>query len=331
MVFIWLVPLIFFSVVLIWKGSDWITDSLIPVAQKLGTSYVAVTTLLVSFMLSVPELFIAIYSYLMGHYTIGIGVLLGSVLINIGLTVGLSATLKPLHVDKSVVVRDGIFLVIIAIIIMVFGSDLSYSRSEGIVLVLLFIPYMLNVWYFETSKSHEHKKKKVEKLKEKLNLIGQFSFLEFKPSLFTFLVGSGILLAGSYLFAFALVELGELLPISGILVGLIFGAIGTGAPNIGAAISGTLKGYKDAAITETFGSNIFTLLVTLGIIIIINPFTIDIKIFYFDLTWMIMIHLLFVLFILKGYKYREESITRYEGLFLVVFYLLIIIANAMWI
>jgi cation:H+ antiporter len=319
--------LLVLAILLIWKGSDWVTDSLVPVANKLGTSYIAITTLLVSFILSIPELFTAIYSGFSGHINIGLGVIIGSVMINVGLTTGLSASLKGLRIDKSVVIRDGIFLIIVAAVVLVFGSDLTYSRREGIVLLLLFIPYALNVWSFEKWRPQKSKKDKLIKVEESLSVIGHNSFLKFKPSVLTFFLGAVILIGGSVLFSFSLVNLSEVLPLPEIIIGLIFGAIGTGMPNITAAIQGTRKGYTDAAITETFGSNIFTLLITLGIIIVLNPFNIPGKLFYFDLTWMIVIHMLMISFIFKGYHYREESLTRYEGVALVLLYLAIIIIN----
>jgi cation:H+ antiporter len=256
-----------------------------------------------------------------------LGVIIGSVMINIGLTTGLSASFRPLRVEKSVAIRDGVFLVIATAIVLLFGMDLSYTRSEGLVLMLLFIPYALNVWSFEKWRPHKEQKEKVENIKKSLSVIGHLSFLKFKPSLLTFFLGAAILVSGSFLFSFSLINLSGLLPIPEILVGLIFGAIGTGIPNITAAIQGTRKGYKDAAITETFGSNIFTLLITLGIIVVLQPFTIIGKLFYFDLTWMIILHLLMMAFIFKGYHYREESLTRYEGIALVLLFLIIIIIN----
>lgn len=315
------------AVLLIWKGSDWITDSLVPVAHKLGTSYIAVTTLLVSFILSIPELFTTLYSGFSGHLNIGLGVIIGSVMINIGLTTGLSASIKPLTIEKSVAVRDGILLVVAAAIVLMFGSDLSYSRTEGVVLLLLFIPYALNVWSFEKWRPQKEKKEKVENIKKSLSVIGHLNFLKFKPSVLTFFLGGGILVAGSFLFSFSLVNLSGALPLPEMLIGLVFGAIGTGIPNITAAIQGTRKGYKDAAITETFGSNMFTLLITLGVIVVLKPFSIIGKLFYYDLTWMIVLHLLFIAFIFKGYRYREESLTRYEGVALVLFYLVIVVVN----
>src|SRR3989344_4719398 len=109
--------LLLVALFLIWKGSDWLTDSLVPVADKLGTSYIAITTILVSFMLSLPEIFTSIYSYFLGHLEIGLGVIIGSVMMNIGLGTGLSAILKPLAVDASVVIRDGVFMVVVAAIV----------------------------------------------------------------------------------------------------------------------------------------------------------------------------------------------------------------------
>tara|TARA_Y100000310_G_scaffold242934_2_gene247247 strand:- start:7288 stop:8274 length:987 start_codon:yes stop_codon:yes gene_type:complete len=310
------------AVFLIWKSSDWMTDSLIPVAKRLGTSYVAITTLLVSLILSLPEIFTSIYALLLGHIEIGIGVIIGSVMVNVGLIAGMSAILRPLKVDKSVIVRDGVFMLIVAIIVGLFGSDLQYSRSEGVVLLLLFIPYALNVWFFEKwrppRKHHVH-------LQRTLKLIGHWKRFKIKPSLFTFILGAVVLVGGSYLFSYSLVEVNNALMIPEILVGLVIGAIGTGMPNIAAALQGTLKGYKDAALNETFGSNIFTLLITLGLIVVISPFTIAGKVFYFDLTWMIVINLLFLGFIVKGYFLDDDSLTRPEGVILLLFYLALLI------
>ena len=167
MIFVFLLLIV--AILLIWKGSDWVTDSLIPVAKKLGTGYIAVTTLLVSLILSLPEIFAAVYSYLLGHLDIGLGVIIGSVMMNVGLITGLSAIIKPLTVEKSVVIRDGVFLVVAAIIVMLFGSDLYYSRSEGWVLLLLFIPYALNVWFFEKWRPAKSQKQKVQRVKNNNN------------------------------------------------------------------------------------------------------------------------------------------------------------------
>ncbi|MBU0470267.1 MAG: sodium:calcium antiporter [Nanoarchaeota archaeon] len=324
MLLILIITLMIFSVLILWKSSGWMTDSLIPVSKKLGTSYIAVTTIIVSLILSLPEIFSSVYAYFLGYLDIGLGVIIGSVMANIGLILGLSAMIKPLTVERAVVIRDGIFMIAAAGIVLLFGSDLHYSRSEGLVLFLLFIPHVINVWAFEKGRSTKSQKKKVKRVQKGLSLINMPK-LKLKPSFLTFSIGAITLIGGSYLFSYSLVELGKTVPLPGILIGLIFGGIGTAMPNIAAALQGTLKGYKDAALTETFGSNIFTLLITLGILIMLSPFSIKGSVFYFDLTWMIIMNLLLVAFIFKGYHYREESLTRFEGLVLLLFYVVLLI------
>jgi len=319
------IGMLIMSTFFIWKGSDWITESIAPLAKKLGTSYIAITTLVVSFMLSMPELFSTVYSHLLGVPTLGIGVIIGSVILNLGLTVGVSAAIRPLVVEEDIVIRDGIYLIVVAMIILVFGMDLKYERSEGITLLLLFIPYALNVWFFEQARMK--KEEKVKDLKETLLMLNGPLPLVLKPSPLTFLIGAGILGLGSYMFSVSLVALSEALPFPKIIIGMIFGALGTGTPNIATAIQGTLKGYEDAAITETFGSNIFTLLITLGVLIVLNPIKIPAKLFYFDMIWMIVIHALMLSFIFKGYLYREESMARLEGIVLILFYVGLMVTN----
>ncbi|MEM4397146.1 MAG: sodium:calcium antiporter [Candidatus Woesearchaeota archaeon] len=331
MFFLVVFAVLVFSILVILKGSDWLTDSLIPVANKLGTSYIAVTTILASFMMSTPEIFSSLYSFFLNHEELGIGVLIGSVMINIGLTLGLSASIKPLKIEKDILIRDGIFLVIVSFIVMVFGSDLKYDRTEGVVLMLMFIPYMLNVWWFEKSRNIKTRENKVESLKTNMDLFGaQYPLLKLEPGINTFVFGALFLFVGSYFFSWSLIESAKIIKIPEVVIGIILGAIGTGMPNIAAGIQGTLKGYDDAALTETFGSNIFTLLFTLGLFITLSPMTIPLKVFYYDLNWMVLLHVLLVAFIFKGFKYREESLTRYEGIILVVFYLTLIIFNVLF-
>jgi cation:H+ antiporter len=314
---------------LIWLGSDWMTDSLIPVAKLLGTSYVAVASILVSIMLSIPEIFTSLYSFYMGYLDISLGVIIGSIMCNIGLMTGLSAIIKPLSVDKHMVVRDGFFALTVCAVIFVFGFDLQYEKTEGVVLLLLFIPYALNVWFSEAWKDQKARKNKLKELEKDLSDIGMGPF-KLTPSAFTFLLGTTILLGGSYLFSKSLISLAEITRIPPVIVGLTIGAIGPSVPNIISAIQGTLKNYKTIAIAETFGSNIFTMLVTLGILVVLSPITITPRLLFFDITWMGVMHLLMILFILKGFVTDETPIIREEGIALVVFYIVLLVVNILF-
>ena len=314
------------GLVLLTKGSDWMTDSLIPFAEKLGTSYIAVASILVSVLLSIPEVFVAFYAFFMGHGGISLGVIIGSIICNIGLMTGLSAMIKPLSVDGRVVIRDGVFALVISFVVFIFGFDLSYSRQEGLVLLLLFIPYVVNVWFFEKWTSQIARKEELKEIRKELDIIG-FPLLKFRPSTALFLVGGGMLLLGSYWFSNSLITIAKVSGVSDVLIGLTIGAIGPSLPNIVSAVHGTVKNYTKIAITETFGSDIFTLLVTLGLLAVVAPFSIDGRWVYFDIPMMLSMTILMMLFIFKGHLKGHQAILRYEGAILVLFYVALVILN----
>jgi len=317
------------GVLLITKGSAWMTDSLVPIAERLGTTYIAIASILVSVMLSIPEIFVAIYAFVRGHEGISLGVIIGSIICNIGLMTGLSAMIKPLSVDSRVVIRDGVFALIVSLIVFLFGSDLSFDRSEGIVLILLFVPYVLNVWFFEKWTNMKVRKEELKEIKDELSVIGLAGF-ELKPGVAVFLMGAVSLLVGSFLFSDGLIKTARSTGLSDILIGLTIGAIGPSIPNIVSAVHGTIKNYTKIAITETFGSDIFTLLITLGLLAVLNPFTLDSRWLYFDIPLMIFMNLLMMFFIFKGHIKNEKAILPYEGAILVLVYIVFLILNVLY-
>ncbi len=319
----------FIGIILITKGSDWMTDSMVPVAQKLGTSYIAVASILVSIMLSIPEIFVALYAFFMGHEGISLGVIIGSIICNIGLMTGLSAMIKPLSVDKRVVIRDGVFALIISVVVFISGFDLHYSRSEGIIFILLFIPYVMNVWFFEKWASEKAREEELKEIKEELSVIGLQQF-HLQPGVLLFGIGTVFLLVGSFIFSDALISVARLSGLSDVLIGLTLGAIGPSIPNIASAIQGTVKNYTKIAITETFGADIFTLLVTLGLLAVLSPFNIDKKWLFLDIPMMLFMTLLMMFFIFKGHLKGEKAILQSEGASLVAFYILFLIVNMIY-
>src|SRR3990167_8665231 len=137
------------SILLISKGSDWLTDSLVPIARKLKTSNVSVALILVSIVVSLPEILVAVDAGLRGFAQISLGVIFGSIVCNIGLMVGLPDMIKPLSVSKNMIMRDGIFSIVIPILIFALSSGGTITRLHGFALLLLFIPYLSNVFLQE--------------------------------------------------------------------------------------------------------------------------------------------------------------------------------------
>jgi cation:H+ antiporter len=289
------------------KGSDWLTDSISPLARKLGTSHSAVSLILVSVLVSLPEILVAVLATYLGHPVIGLGVIFGSITCNIGLMTGLNAFIRPLHVDRQLIIRDGVFSFVFAVVVMAICYDGTISRFEGFALFILFIPYIITVWEEEKLKSVESREKELETAMVELDMIGM-QFGKMKAGILTFILGTFLLLFGSYLFTDSLNRVAAISGINDLVIGLTLGAIGPSVPNIVAAYKASQKGMDAVVVSETLGSNIFTLLVTLGLLSLIAPITLAKDWITFDIPVMVGMSFLLLIFMVT-----KRRLSKFEG------------------
>jgi len=308
------------GVALISKGSDWLTDSLSPVARKLGTSNTAVALLLVSFLVSLPEVLVALFAVFKGYPGISIGMILGSVVANIGLMAGLSAMIRPLNVTRGMILRDGVFALCVMIMVAVLSMGGTISQFQGFGLLLMFIPYIINVWEQERTRTHEEKQQQLNEVEHELDIIGGIHHGHLKAGVGTFLAGIVLLLIGAELFSRSLIDIAQLSGAPQILIGLTLGAIGTTIPNIAAALKATTRKMEHIAVTETLGSNVFTLLVTLGIVSVVSPVTILPEWLQVTIPAMLIMGFAFT-----GFMITQNRISRLEGSALFFGYIAILI------
>jgi len=305
------------SVYLIMIGADWVTDSSAHVAFRIGTSNLAVGLLVISLLLSLPELVIAISSVLKGHPALGFGASIGSVIVNIGLIIGVSALIRPIKIPRIVVTRDMIFMVVVSIVVVAMAlEDRHLSRGDGIVFLLLFIPYAINVYEQERGFSAEERRVKSERMTEALEMYGDYkAHLHHHRGMRYFLGGIILLLAGSELFLRVLMDVASSLDIPELLIGVTIGALGPSIPNLAAALGASRKGVEELVISETIGSNIFTLLITLGVIAVLSPMAIDEMTAWITAPALLLITFILLLAMIKG------RIRRRDGAVLLLVYL----------
>ena len=311
----------FFSIiglVMLSKGSDWLTDSIVPLARKIGTTHSAISLILVSVLVSLPEILVALIATYLQHPVIGLGVIFGSIICNIGLMTGLNAFIKPLHIDRQLIIRDGVFSVVFAVVVMAISYDGAISRFEGLALLLLFIPYIITVWEEEKLKTPESREKELETTIIELDMIGM-QFGKMHAGILTFIFGSALLLAGSEIFTDTLIRIAETSGLSDLIIGLTLGAIGPSIPNIVAAYKAGRKDMDNVVVSETLGSNIFTLLVTLGVLSLVSPITLNPDWIAFDIPIMVVMSFALLLFMVT-----KRRLSRFEGGILFFGYLLVL-------
>lgn len=306
------------SVLTIGKGSDWFTDALIPIARKLGTTTVSVGLILVSVAVSLPEVLVAVAGVALGHASFSFGVALGSIACNIGLMIGLSALVRPLKVTNVILLRDGIFSIIVPILVFAVAAGGQLTRIEGLAFLLLFIPYVINV-FLQEREDYAGKKELLKEIELELDLLG-FSFGKIRSPWAAFVLGLTLLLIGTNIFTHQLINLARQLSVDDRFIGMTVGAIGPSIPNITAAYQATRKGMTDVAVSETLGSNVFTLLVTLGILAVLSPMTIPQKSLVFDIPAIIAMSFLLFIFMFSG-----RTVTKKEGTVLLAGYIVFVI------
>jgi len=306
------------AIIAIGKGSDWLTDSLIPLARKLGITGTFVGLILVSIAVSLPEVLVAVYAQINGYTLLSFGVVLGSITCNIGLMTGLSALTKPLKVSSHIILRDGIFSVVVPILVFAVGSSGQITRIEGLAFLALFIPYVINVYLIEKQRTVKEKEKDLKEVEIELDLVG-FEFGKIKSGWLSFVLGLSLLLGGAQLFSNQLINLVKGFGINELLIGLTIGAIGPSIPNIITAFQATQKGMGEIAVSETLGSNIFTMLVTLGILALLSPVTISAEWIRFDIP-----SVLFMSFLLLFFIVSKQTISKIEGGILLFCYIAIV-------
>lgn len=322
-----LTSILFFliAIIAIGKGSDWLTDSLIPLAKKLGVTGTFVGLILVSIAVSLPEILVAVYAQINGYTLLSFGVVLGSITCNIGLMTGLSALIKPLKVQSHVILRDGIFSVVVPILVFAVASSGQITRVEGLAFLALFVPYVINVYLIEKQRTIKEKVQDLKEIEIELDLAG-FEFGKIKSGLLSFVLGLTLLLGGAQLFSNQLINLVKGFGINELLIGLTIGAIGPSIPNIITAFQATKKGMGEIAVSETLGSNIFTMLVTLGILAVLSPVAISPQWIRFDIPAVLFMSMLLFFFIVS-----KQTISKMEGAILLVSYLVIVLLQILYI
>jgi cation:H+ antiporter len=309
---------------LILKGSELVTDAAVPLARFLDTTYVAVGLVLVSVLLSLPELLVSVSSMLKGHSDVGVGVIIGSIIVNLGLIIGISAVIRPLRIPRHVITRDAVFMLIATMVVsLIVLEDFQVTQRDGAVFLLLFIPYLINIWEQEKALALKERRKESEMITKTLQFTGKIGGIDvaIQDTRVILLAGIAMLLLGAEWFTSSLIFIAGNFGIPEMLIGLTLGALGPSIPNLAAALQAVRRGYDELAISETIGSNIFTLLITLGILAITRPFQIDVITAVVTAPALLIVTVVFFVFTLKG------TITRIDGATLIALYLIAMAAE----
>ena len=142
--------LVSLSILMLWKGADWLVDAASEIAHSLKISDLVIGLTVVAFGTSAPEFAVTIRAAITGQTDISIGNVVGSNIFNLGFILGGTAMIRPISTSQKLFNRDGLFLLVTTALIffLFFGIDGwtpndSFSKFEGLILFSLLIGYVI--------------------------------------------------------------------------------------------------------------------------------------------------------------------------------------------
>lgn len=289
--------IVILSILALWKGAEWVVESASRIGKKLGLSDLIIGLTIVAFGTSAPEFAVTVAAALKGQGDISVGNVVGSNIFNLGFVLGGVAAVRAISTTKTLVFRDGVFLIGVTILLRFFVSDLNVSNVEGAILIALLLVYMGYLLW------------KKDPLHEEDIAAGEATS---KDGLLL-LAGLVLIVGGGHFLVESASNLARFFGISEWVIGVTIVAAGTSAPELATSMVAVLKGRHGISIGNLIGSDIFNLLGVLGVATLLNPVMKVDPSALTSISILIVMVTVVVIFMRTGWK-----VSRWEGGALVV-------------
>ena len=303
---------ILFGIILLSHGGDILTKSSVDLSLKFSVPKIIIGMTVVSFATSAPELIVSLNATLNGFSNFAIGNVIGSNIANIGLVLGIITIIYPITLQQRFYTSDFPILMLstfLFYLLLITGNKVS--RVEGIILLVSISLILIYLFVYQ--------KKSISEFSD----VGDTSEISLPKSIFYVLFSGLLLWLGSETLIKSAISVANKYEISERVISVTMVAIGTSIPELAASVVASIKKQNDLSIGNLIGSNIFNLLVVIGITSTVLPIEqIDSKIIFNDMLWVI----LFSAIILPlAYLKKRNILTRKKGIILLTLYLIFII------
>ena len=303
---------ILFGIILLSHGGDILTKSSVDLSLKFSVPKIIIGMTVVSFATSAPELIVSLNATLNGFSNFALGNVIGSNIANIGLVLGIIIIIYPITLQQRFYTSDFPLLMLstfLFYLLMITGNKIS--RVEGIIFLLTISLILIYLFLYQ--------KKSISEFSD----VGDVSRISITKSIFYVLFSGSLLWLGSETLIKSAISVANKYEISERVISVTMVAIGTSIPELAASVVASIKKQNDLSIGNLIGSNIFNLLVVIGITSTVLPIEqIESKIIYNDMLWVI----LFSAIILPlAYLKKRNVLSRKKGIILLTLYLIFII------
>lgn len=308
-----LIILLLVGLALIVFGADWLVDGASAIARKAGLSEFVIGLTIVGFGTSCPELVVSLTGALQGNADISIGNVIGSNIFNTLLILGITAIISPIAITPSNRKKDLPLNLLVAFILIFCGMSLTIlkvgsadrlSHLEGILFLLIFAAYL--IYCFKEGKT------------DSSTTDSENERSDAKLPIAILLVAAGLagLIFGGRMFVNSATGLAKLMGVSDKFIAITILAGGTSLPELATCIVAAAKHKEQLALGNILGSNIFNILLILGISATITPLSFS----AIGIVDIIVLLLSAILLWLWTYTGKANRIDRWEGAILLLVY-----------
>jgi len=248
------------GLVLLVAGAEVLVSGASKLARRLGVKPLIIGLTVVAFGTSAPELVVSLFAGLQGRSEVALGNVIGSNIFNIGAILGIAALIRPLKVHVDSIRREIPFLAGSAALLGLLCLDGALGRLDGAILAAGFAVFMFKTFaWSKGGGGTEAERVPGGRLLSGAAIIG----------------GLALLVAGARMFVGGAVEIARLLGVSELVVGLTIVAAGTSLPELATSVFAAWRGEDDIAVGNVTGSNIFNVLLILGLCALVHPLKIE--------------------------------------------------------
>ena len=336
--------LLVIGLILLIKGADFFVEAASRIAKKLGISEFIIGLTLVAIGTSVPELAASIIASLGNNDGLVIGNIVGSNIANIGLVLGLTASLTVINIKKTMLKRDGYIMLSAGIMFYLLAFNGIIGRSESFLFLMIyiaysafliqsskakttyhfeeFLDYFLSFKYLLTIKNLAVRRYR-KKSKSSVTSEEKRKYLAFREGLIKniliFILAGTAIFFGAKNLVHESVYFAQLFGIKENIIGISIIALGTSLPELSVTLRAAKRGIGDMVVGNVLGSNIANTFLVLGIAGLVSPITITRTTLFYTAPFMLFFSVAILWFMREKWR-----ISRAEGLTLFILYILFI-------
>jgi len=302
------------GLVLLVFGAEILVQGASRLASALGLSPLIIGLTIVAYGTSTPELAVSLQANWSGEASLALGNVVGSNIFNVLCILGISAVITPLVVAQQLIRLDVPLMVLLSILVLFMGWNGNIDRIEGIILSLGGIAYTL---FLLKQGNQEDEEVQEEYEEEEHSWVNKIPLPPLVVNWLLVVGGIGLLVLGSRFLIDSSIAIAEHFGLSRLIIGLTIVAAGTSLPELATSVVASMRGKRDIAVGNVIGSNIFNILVVLGLSSTFSPQGLDVSeaALRLDIPVMIAVAIACLPIFFTG-----NRIDRWEGLVFLAYY-----------